>query len=155
MKNICLLTFGACAATIAFHHAPLHLATSLAAQAGAPDARFVRVGVESGGNTTIIPSAYQDLRWRTVGPHRGGRSTAAAGMRTQPNVFYMGATGGGVWKTENAGITWTPIADGQIPTGSIGAIDVSDSNPNVVYAGTGSEAIRSNVIVGRGVYKST
>ena len=97
----------------------------------------------------------QDLRWRSVGPHRGGRSTAAAGVRTQPNVFYMGATGGGVWKTENYGITWTPITDGQIATGSIGAIDVSDSNPNVIYVGTGSEAIRSNVILGRGVYKST
>ena len=98
---------------------------------------------------------FQDLRWRTVGPHRGGRSTAAAGVRTQPNVFYMGTTGGGVFKTENYGITWTPITDGQIATGSIGAIDVSDSNPNVVYVGTGSEAIRSNVIVGRGMYKST
>ena len=76
-------------------------------------------------------------------------------MRTQPNVFYMGATGGGVWKTENYGVTWTPISDGQIATGSIGAIDVSDSNPNVIYVGTGSEAIRSNVILGRGVYKST
>jgi photosystem II stability/assembly factor-like uncharacterized protein len=67
----------------------------------------------------------------------------------------MGATGGGVWKSENYGLTWTPIADGQIPTGSIGAIDVADSNPNVVYVGTGSEAIRSNVILGRGVFKST
>jgi photosystem II stability/assembly factor-like uncharacterized protein len=67
----------------------------------------------------------------------------------------MGATGGGVWKTENFGITWTPVSDGQIATGSIGAIDVADSNPNVIYVGTGSEAIRSNVIVGRGVYKST
>ena len=64
-------------------------------------------------------------------------------MRTQPNVFYMGATGGGVWKTENYGMTWTPISDGQIATGSIGAIDVADSNPNIVYVGTGSEAIRS------------
>src|SRR5690349_3797027 len=106
-------------------------------------------------NTIVDPNTYQDLRWRSLGPHRGGRSTAAAGVRTQPNVFYMGATGGGVWKTENYGITWSPITDGQIATGSIGAIDVSDSNPNVVYVGTGSEAIRSNVIVGRGVYKST
>src|SRR5262249_35328053 len=110
---------------------------------------------QSGGNATINPNLYQDLRWRTVGPHRGGRSTAAAGVRTQPNVFYMGATGGGVWETENYGITWFSVGGGQIATGSIGAIDVSDSNPNVVYAGTGSEAIRSNVILGRGVYKST
>jgi hypothetical protein len=115
-----------------------------------------RVLAQSPSNNNIInPNTYQDLRWRSIGPHRGGRSTAAGGVRTQPNVFYMGATGGGVWKTENYGITWMPVSDGQIATGSIGAIDVSDSNPNVVYVGTGSEAIRSNVILGRGVYKST
>ena len=110
---------------------------------------------QSNSNTLVDLKTYQDLRWRSVGPHRGGRSTAAAGVRTQPNVFYMGATGGGVWKTENYGITWTPITDGQIATGSIGSIDVADSDPNIIYVGTGSEAIRSNVIVGRGVYKST
>jgi len=114
-----------------------------------------RLHAQASGNVLINPIAYQDLRWRSIGPHRGGRSTAAVGVRTQPNVFYMGATGGGVWKTENYGITWVPVSDGQIATGSIGAIDVSDSSPNVVYAGTGSEAIRSNVILGRGVYKST
>jgi len=110
---------------------------------------------QAGTNAIVTPTLYQDLRWRSVGPHRGGRSTAAVGVRTQPNVFYMGATGGGVWKTENYGITWLQVSDGQIPTGSIGAIDVADSNPNVVYVGTGSEAIRSNVILGRGVFKST
>src|SRR5438132_7345162 len=114
-----------------------------------------RLLAQSSPNVVINPNLYQDLRWRSVGPHRGGRSTAAVGVRTQPNVFYMGATGGGVWKTENYGITWVPVSDGQIPTGSIGAIDVADSNPNVVYVGTGSEAIRSNVILGRGVFKST
>ena len=129
-------------AGLAWYRVPdSHLATRLFAQANA--------------NTVVNPNAYQDLRWRTIGPHRGGRSTAAAGVRTQPNVFYMGTTGGGVFKTENYGITWVPVTDGQIPTGSIGAIDVSDSNPNVVYVGTGSEAIRSNVILGRGVFKST
>ena len=65
-----------------------------------------RAIAQSGGNTIIDLRAYQDLRWRTVGPHRGGRSTAASGVRTQPNVFYMGATGGGVWKSDNYGITW-------------------------------------------------
>src|SRR5438874_4108252 len=109
---------------------------------------------QTSSSSAVNPNTYQDLRWRSIGPHRGGRSTAAAGVRTQPNVFYMGATGGGVWKTENFGITWTPVSDGQIATGSIGAIDVADSNPNVVYVGTGSEAIRSNVILGRGVYRS-
>ncbi len=142
MKKTALLACAIAMSAIAVHHSPVHFSTRLSAQTG-------------GGNTVINPNAYQDLRWRTVGPHRGGRSTAAAGVRTQPGVFYMGATGGGVWKTENYGITWFPTSDGQIPTGSIGAIDVSDSNPNVVYVGTGSEAIRSNVILGRGVYKST
>ena len=109
----------------------------------------IRLLAQSNANAIVNPNTYQDLRWRSIGPTRGGRSTAAAGVRTQPNVFYMGATGGGVWKTENYGISWFPVSDGQIPTGSIGALDVADSNPNIVYAGTGSEAIRSNVIVGR------
>jgi photosystem II stability/assembly factor-like uncharacterized protein len=120
----------------------------------AHDRAATRAIAQTTSNNVINPQAYQDLHWRQIGPFRGGRSTAAVGVRTQPNVFYMGATGGGVWKTDNYGITWMPITDGQIPTGSIGAIDVSDSNPNVIYVGTGSEAIRSNVIVGRGVYKS-
>src|SRR5437870_978149 len=117
-------------------------------------AAIAMLAPQSDPNVVINPSLYQDLRWRSAGPHRGGRSTAVAGVRTQPNVFYLGATGGGVWKTENYGITWSPVSDGQMSTPSIGAIDVSDSNPNVVYVGTGSEAIRSNVILGRGVYKS-
>ena len=99
--------------------------------------------------------AWQDLRWRNIGPTRGGRVTAYAGVRSQPCTFYMGPTGGGVFKTENCGETWTAISDGQIATGSIGAIDVSESNPQIVYVGTGSAAIRSNVIIGRGAYKST
>jgi photosystem II stability/assembly factor-like uncharacterized protein len=98
---------------------------------------------------------FQDLRWRNVGPSRGGRVTAITGVRTQLCTFYMGATGGGVWKTEDCGHRWTSIGDSQIQTGSIGSIAVADSNPNVVWVGTGSAAIRSNVIIGRGVYKST
>ena len=115
----------------------------------------IRALAQPDANAAVDLKTYQDLRWRSIGPHRGGRSTAAAGVRTEPGVFYMGASGGGVWKTENYGVTWLPVTDGQISTGSIGAIDVSDSNPNIVYVGTGSEAIRSNVILGRGVYKST
>jgi photosystem II stability/assembly factor-like uncharacterized protein len=81
--------------------------------------------------------------------------TAFTGVPSQPCTFYMGPTGGGVWKTEDCGDSWMPISDGQIATGSIGAIDVSESNPNIVYVGTGSAAIRSNVIIGRGAYKSS
>ncbi|HEX2343775.1 MAG TPA: hypothetical protein VHI98_25115 [Vicinamibacterales bacterium] len=110
---------------------------------------------QAGTAPSVDPKLYQDLRWRNVGPHRGGRVTAIAGVRSKPCTFYMGATGGGVWKTESCGNLWTPVSDGEIATGSIGAIDVSESNPDVVYVGTGSAAIRSNVIIGRGMYKST
>ena len=103
----------------------------------------------------VDPVNYRGLRWRNVGPTRGGRVTAIAGVRSQPCTFYMGATGGGVWKTETCGNAWAPITDGQIETGSIGSIDVSESNPSIVWVGTGSAAIRSNVIIGRGAYKST
>src|SRR5262245_2911162 len=103
----------------------------------------------------VDPKLYQDLHWRSVGPHRGGRVTAVAGVRTEPCTFYLGGVGGGVWKTTDCGIVWRPMTDGQIETGSIGSIGVSESDPNVVYVGTGSAAIRSNVIIGRGVYKST
>jgi photosystem II stability/assembly factor-like uncharacterized protein len=106
-------------------------------------------------NQIVSPAAFKDLKWRNVGASRGGRVTGFAGVRQQPHTFYAGATGGGVWKTEDAGITWFPVGDGQITSGSIGSIDVSLSNPDHVWVGTGSAAIRSNVIIGRGVFKST
>ncbi len=105
-------------------------------------------------NTLVDPSLYQELRFRSIGPLRGGRVTAVAGVRTQPYTFYMGASGGGVWKTTDAGHSWHNVSDGFFATGSIGAIAVAPSNPDVVYVGTGSAAIRSNVIQGKGVYKS-
>ena len=110
---------------------------------------------QSASSNTLDPKLYQDLRWRNAGPTRGGRVTAIAGVRSQPCTYYMGPTGGGIWKTDDCGVEWTPISDGQMSTGSIGSIDVSESNPNIVWVGTGSAAIRSNVIIGRGAYKST
>jgi photosystem II stability/assembly factor-like uncharacterized protein len=101
------------------------------------------------------PSLFEGLEYRMIGPSRGGRVTAVAGIADRPATFYMGATGGGVWKTTNNGHTWVNVSDGYFQTASIGAIDVSDSNPDIVYIGTGSDGIRSNVITGRGVYKST
>lgn len=95
-----------------------------------------------------------NLEYRNVGPTRGGRATAVAGVRTQPNVFYMGATGGGVWKTEDYGTSWQNVSDGYFATPSIGAIRVAQNDPNIVYVGTGSDGLRSNVITGKGVYKS-
>ena len=105
-------------------------------------------------NVVVDPSLFQGLRYRMIGPARGGRVTAVAGHRRQPLTFYMGATGGGVWKTTDAGITWRNVSDGFLATGSIGAVEVAESDPNVVYVGTGSACIRSNVIQGRGVYRS-
>jgi hypothetical protein len=106
-------------------------------------------------NVPVDEKLLQGLRYRSIGPARGGRVTAVAGHRKQPHTFYMGATGGGVWKTTDAGQNWANISDGFFETASIGAIAVAESDPNVVYVGTGSAAIRSNVIQGRGVYKST
>jgi photosystem II stability/assembly factor-like uncharacterized protein len=94
------------------------------------------------------------MRYRMIGPARGGRVTAVTGVNQEPHTFYMGATGGGVWKTVDAGGSWRNISDNAFPTGSIGALDVADSDPNVIYVGTGSEAIRSNVSIGKGIYKS-
>src|ERR1700744_2956170 len=100
-------------------------------------------------------SLLSALQWRDVGPTRAGRTFAVAGHPDQPDTFYMGSVGGGVWKTENSGRTWYPIADEGIPIGSIGAIAVAPSNSNVVYVGTGEPDIRSQHSYGIGVYKST
>jgi photosystem II stability/assembly factor-like uncharacterized protein len=104
---------------------------------------------------TYDKALWSSLRYRMVGPTRGGRVTAVTGIPSQPRTFYMGSAGGGIWKTTDAGASWNNVSDGQIAVGSMGAIDVSLSNPDVVYAGTGSSKIRSNVSIGRGIYKST
>jgi photosystem II stability/assembly factor-like uncharacterized protein len=100
------------------------------------------------------PALFKGLRWRSIGPFRGGRVTAVAGVPGQPLVYYMGATGGGVWKTDDAGTTWNPITDGAVKTGSVGAIAVAPSDPNVLYVGMGEADLRSNFSHGDGVYKS-
>jgi photosystem II stability/assembly factor-like uncharacterized protein len=107
------------------------------------------------GTATFDAALFQGLRYRMVGPARGGRVTTVTGVPSQPRTFYMGVASGGVWKTTDGGATWAPISDGQIPVGSIGSIDVAASDPDIVYVGTGSDDIRSNVSTGRGVYKST
>ena len=105
----------------------------------------------SGG---IDPRAMQALRFRNVGPFRGGRVTTVTGVPQRKLEFYFGASGGGVWKTVDGGNAWRNVTDGFIATGSIGAIRVAPSNPDVVWVGTGSDGIRSNVIIGRGIYRS-
>ncbi|MEN9816748.1 MAG: hypothetical protein RLZ32_628, partial [Gemmatimonadota bacterium] len=103
---------------------------------------------------TVDTALYAGLKYRMIGPFRGGRSTAVTGVAGQPHLYYMGSTGGGVWKTDDAGTRWTNLSDGFFG-GSIGAIDVADSDPNVIYVGTGSADIRGNASQGRGVWKST
>lgn len=96
---------------------------------------------------------YNALEWRSIGPFRGGRSCAVTGVEGQPNVYYMGATGGGVWKTTDAGNTWFNISDGYFG-GSIGAVAVAESDPNIIYVGGGEKTVRGNVSHGYGVWKS-
>lgn len=103
---------------------------------------------------SVDPMLFGGLKYRMVGPSRGGRVTAVTGHRKQPGTFYLGSSGGGVFKTADYGVTWKPTTDGFLDTGSIGAIEVAESNPDVVYVGTGSDGIRSNVILGKGVYRS-
>ncbi|HUG54623.1 MAG TPA: glycosyl hydrolase [Vicinamibacteria bacterium] len=99
--------------------------------------------------------ALRGLQWRSIGPYRGGRVVAVAGVRSEPHVYYLGATGGGIWKTTDGGIRWANVSDGQLGTGSVGAVAVAESDPNVVYAGMGEGCIRGNVSHGDGVYRST
>ena len=105
-------------------------------------------------NQVYDPALFADLDFRMVGPARGGRVTAVAGHAGEEGTFYMGAVGGGVWKTTDYGQSWVNVSDGYFSTGSIGSIRVAPSNPRVIYVGTGSDGIRSNVIAGKGVYRS-
>lgn len=102
---------------------------------------------------TIDQKYFNGLQWRMIGPHRGGRTVGAVGVREQPNVFYIGVNNGGVWKTNDFGRTWIPIFDEQ-PTGSIGDIVVAPSNPNVIYVGSGEGIQRPDLSIGDGIYKS-
>ncbi len=100
------------------------------------------------------PDLFKAMKWRMIGPHRGGRTVGAVGVPQQPNVFYMGVNNGGVWKTTDYGRTWFPIFDDQ-PTGSIGDVAVAPSNPNVIYVASGEGLQRPDLSVGTGMYKST
>ncbi|MGC2196804.1 MAG: glycoside hydrolase [Terriglobales bacterium] len=100
------------------------------------------------------PALYQGMRWRMIGPFRGGRTVAMTGIPGKPNVFYMAPNNGGVWRTTDYGLTWTPIFDDQ-PTGSIGALAVAPSNPDIIYVGSGEGLRRPDLSVGDGIYKST
>ena len=105
--------------------------------------------------TAVDPALLNGLKYRMIGPHRGGRVTAVAGVPSERGTFYMGGSGGGVWKSTDYGEVWENLSDGYFASASIGAIAVSESNPQVVYVGTGSACLRGNIQAGRGLYKST
>ena len=134
--RLLLVTSALCALTVTGHFDALVVST--AAQAPA----------------AIDPSLLDAYRWRGIGPNRGGRSIAVSGVKGRPLEAYFGAVGGGLWKTTDAGNNWAPVTDGQITSSSVGAVAVSDANPNVVYIGMGESCIRGNVMPGDGVYKS-
>ena len=104
--------------------------------------------------SSVDPALFKGLRYRLVGPSRGGRVTTVTGVPSQPKTFYMGVASGGLFRTTDSGATWTPLTDGKVPLGSMGSIAVADSDPNIIYLGTGSDGVRSNVSTGRGMYKS-
>jgi photosystem II stability/assembly factor-like uncharacterized protein len=114
------------------------------------------LGTPQGGARSFVDSTIlRGYRWRPLGPDRGGRSIAVSGVRGRPNEGYFGAVGGGLWKTTDGGENWTPVTDGQIRSSSVGAIAVSESNPDIVFIGMGETCIRGNIMSGDGVYKST
>ena len=108
---------------------------------------------QSDPTLSFSSNLYEGLEWRNIGPFRGGRSAAVTGVSDQPNLFYFGSAGGGIWKTNDAGNSWENISDGYFG-GSVGAIAVSDWDPNVIYAGGGEVTVRGNVSSGYGIWKS-
>ena len=109
----------------------------------------------SSSSNTIDPALLAGLHWRSIGPARGGRSQAVAGSASRPLEYYFGATGGGLWKTTDGGLTWRAVSDPFFTTSSVGAVAVSESHPDVVYVGMGETELRGNIVQGDGVYKST
>ena len=115
------------------------------------DSRYAQLAAQQ---QAIDPALLNAYTWRLIGPDRGGRSIAVAGVKGRPREAYFGAVGGGLWKTTDAGNNWTPVTDGQIQSSSVGAVAVAEANPNVVWIGMGESCIRGNIMPGDGVYKS-
>ncbi|MBI2408493.1 MAG: glycosyl hydrolase [Gemmatimonadetes bacterium] len=120
--------------------------------AGRGPASAPKPAVRAAGSDSALLAA---LKWRNVGPDRGGRSIAVSGVRGRPKEAYFGAVGGGLWKTTDAGENWAPVTDGQVRSASVGAVAVSESNPDIVFIGMGETCIRGNIMAGDGVYKSS
>jgi photosystem II stability/assembly factor-like uncharacterized protein len=115
---------------------------------------FVAASLSFADAPAYDPVLFAGLKWRNIGPNRGGRSLTAAGSAARPYEYYFGAVGGGLWKTTDGGTAWAPVTDGQIKSSSVGAVAVSASNPDVVYIGMGEVQLRGNIMQGDGVYKS-
>jgi len=137
------LAFWACAAVVA---------VSAGWNFGVRAERVVQTASADSLLDSAILKAYQ---WRSIGPARGGRSIAVTGVKGRRNEAYFGAVGGGLWKTTDGGQIWAPVTDGQIKSGSVGAVAVSESNPDIVFIGMGESCIRGNIKQGDGIYKST
>ena len=131
-----------------------HRTTAMQPSHAAARAPQAKAPVHSQAVLQINPQLYQEMRWRMIGPFRGGRTRAAAGVPSEPNVFYVGQVDGGVWKSNDYGRTWLPIFDAQ-PTQSIGAIAVAPSDSNIIYVASGEGLQRPDLSVGDGIYKST
>src|ERR1700733_5689974 len=120
---------------------------------GKPAAQPVAASEDDASKKSNEDPTFKGMKYRVVGPFRGGRSLTASGIAGDPTTYYFGATGGGVWKSTDGAMTWTPIFDKQ-DVSSIGSLAVSASDPNIVYVGTGEACIRGNISHGDGVYKS-
>jgi photosystem II stability/assembly factor-like uncharacterized protein len=131
-------------------------ATTLVLSVGVPSvSRHQTPSVASPTSAGPDSSFLANYKWRNIGPDRGGRSIAVSGVKGHPKEAYFGATGGGLWKTTDGGETWKPVTDGQVNSASVGAVAVSQSDPNIVYIGMGESCIRGNIMPGDGVYRST
>ncbi len=132
------------------------LAASLRAQVG-PTVRGRAAALQSMPPmmAKVDTTVFKGMRYRMVGPNRGGRVTTVTGVPSQARTFYMGVASGGLFRTTDGGLNWVPLTDGKVPLGSTGSVAVAESDPNVIYLGTGSDDIRSNVSTGRGIYKSS
>ena len=131
------------------------LVAALVAAAHAPAAGTAQQHVPAPEPVTLDSAFLSSYQWRNIGPGRGGRSIAASGVVGRRHEAYFGATGGGLWKTMDGGETWFPVTDGQVNSASVGAVAVSESNPDLVYIGMGETAIRGNIMPGDGVYRSS
>ena len=140
MKNLCLLLLVCTLASLSISAQNRRKTT----EAAPPQTAVI---------STVNDSLFENLKWRNIGPFRGGRSNAVAGVPGNDQLYYMGTVGGGLWKTTDAGTTWENISDGHFKTGSVGAIAVAPSDHNVIYAGMGEHAVRGVMTShGDGVY---